>query len=251
MDLFRRLLFGESKSSRLVVVVGFLAAAAIAALVLTDFPADGEWRDATYVFLGVVATLWVADTAHRVQSEIRNFLMGRVNSRLERTDAVIELCRAANHEFRAATFFPAVGVRDDPERAPTRYMAAIEDALERGVEVTLVSISLDEALAYSRENKFDQPCLDALERIELRMRQLDRRFKKLMRIEVVGKAITVNVCHNESAALIYHMSLGVRQKEAGDDFGAGFKSSDARIVAIAKGGFSRYRQFSAVGLQTE
>ncbi len=127
-------------------------------------------------------------------------------------------------------------------------MAAIEDALERGVEVTLVSISLDEALAYSRENKFDQSCLDALERIELRMRQLDRRFKKLIRIEVVGKAITVNVCHNESAALIYHMSLGIKQREYGDDFGAGFKSSDARIVTIAKGGFSRYRQFSAVSL---
>lgn len=233
----------DGDSRGLVLFVGFASAALLALLTLTSVPPDSAWREATFVFLGIAATLWVSDIAYRVQWEVRNFLMGRVNSRLERTDAVIELCESANHEFRAATFFPSVGVRDDPERGPTRYLAAIENALERGVEVTLVSVSLLEALAYSRENKFDQSCLDALDRIELRMKQLDQRFKSMNRIEVVGKAITVNVCHNESAALIYHMSLGVKAKGA-DDFGAGFKSSDARIVAIAKGGFSRYRQFN-------
>lgn len=237
----------HSHSRGIIVFIGILVTAVVIGLTLVGYPTSDGWHAAMYALLGIIATLWVADTAHRVQWEIRNFLMGRVNSRLERTDAVIELCESAVHEFRAATFFPAVGVRDDPEHGPTRYMNAIENALENEVEVTLVSISLDEALAYCRKRKrdFQQPCLDALDRIELRLKQLDKRFPNFVRIEVVGKAITVNVCHNESTALIYHMSLGPEAGNDSDDVGAGFKSSDARVVAVAKGGFSRYRQFSA------
>jgi hypothetical protein len=222
--------------------VAFAAAAllitlAVVVSTLRDWPSSDHWRTACYVILGILATLWVAHTAHRVQQEIKDFLMERVNSRKQRTDAVVDLCRCAEREFRAVTFFPAVGIRDAPNRVPGVYLHAIEEALSNGVDVTLVSVSCEEAKNYCEEKEFDNDSIEALSWVEERLNELSARFvDQFTWITVPGEAITVNVCHNESAALMYHMSLK-------DDDGDGFRSTDARIVAVAKGGFDRYRKY--------
>jgi hypothetical protein len=219
------------------VAAAVLVTAGVVGSTQWGLPHDEHWRTALFVVAGVLATLWVADTAHGVQQEIRDFLMERVNSRQQRTDAVIDLCACAAHEFRAATFFPAVGIRDEPKRYPGIYLRTLEEALARGVDVTLVSVSCAEARAYCEEKEFGDASRDALMWIEERLNELSDRFKdSLTWITVPGEAITVNVCHNESTALMYHMSLK-------DDDGDGFRSTDARIVAVAKGGFYRYRKY--------
>jgi hypothetical protein len=123
------------------------------------------------------------------------------------------------------------------------YLRAIEKALLQEVDVTLVSVSCAEALAYCEDNGFSEGSCEALVWIGVRLEELSERFNnkhsknRLTWITVPGEAITLNVCHNESTALIYHMSLG------DEDDGDGFRSTDARIVAVAKGGFSRYRKY--------
>lgn len=215
-----------------VIVVGLVAGA-----IHWQIPHDPVWRNAVFVVIGVLATLWVADTAHTVQREIRDFLMERVNSRPQRTDAVIELCRSATHEFRAVTFLPAVGVRDDPTLTPGIYLRTLEEALSRKVKVTLVSVACSDAKAYCEEKEFSDASIEALSWIENRLTELRERFPDgLTWITVPGEAITVNVCHNESTALMYHMGL---KKDDGD----GFRSTDARILAVAKGGFGRYAKY--------
>jgi hypothetical protein len=233
--------------SRLIIVgVGLLVTAAVAASTQLAWPHSNSWRTAAYVLIGVMVTLIVADVAnfiqekiHKVQVEIQNFLVEIVNTRQKRSDAVIELCRKADREFRAVTFFPAVGVQDNPRRKPGEYLQVIEDALERDVEVTLVSATCDDVEAYCVEKSedFKDASSKALIWIETRLRELDDRFDKLKLIRVPGERITVNICHNESAALMYHIALT-------SDKGSGFRSTDARIVDVAKGGFERYEEFS-------
>lgn len=233
-------------SQIIILVVGAGVTAVVALSTQLGLPSDDGWRTALYVLLGVAVTLVVATTTdgvHRkiqgVQWEIRDFLMERVNSRNERTAAVIDLCRKASHEFCAVTFFPAVGIRDDPESAPGEYLHALEEALaKKEIRVTLVSVSCEEAREYCKQNSgFHPASYDALDWIGDRLKGLERRFpERLELIHVPGEAITVNVCHNESTALMYHMSMT-------NDDGAGFRSTDARIVAVAKGAFSRYMDY--------
>lgn len=232
---------GLDRGSHLMTVtVAFAVAGVVAAMTHWQIPPGSSWRNTIFVVIGVLATLWVADIAYTVQREIRDFLMERVNSRPQRTNAVIELCRCATHEFRAVTFLPAVGVRDDPAVAPGVYLRAVEEALAapRNVKVTLVSVSCADARAYCEEKEFSDASIEALDWIENRLTELRERFPdQLTWITVPGEAITVNVCHNESTALMYHMGL---KKDDGD----GFRSTDARILAVAKGGFSRYAKYN-------
>lgn len=230
---------GLDRGSHLMTIAAaFAVAGLVAAATRWQIPHGADWRDAAFVVIGVLATLWVADIAYTVQREIRDFLMERVNSRPQRTHAVIELCRCATHEFRAVTFLPAVGVRDDPALAPGIYLRTVEEALARNVKVTLVSVSSADARAYCEEKEFSDASIEALGWIENRLTELRERFpERLTWITVPGEAITVNVCHNESTALMYHMGL---KKDDGD----GFRSTDARILAVAKGGFSRYAKYN-------
>ncbi len=219
------------------IAVAFLVGGLVVAATQWQIPAESDWRNAVFVVIGVLATLWVADTAHSVQREIRDFLMERVNSRPQRTYAVIELCASATHQFRAVTFLPAVGIRDDPALAPGIYLRTLEEALAREVKVTLVSVSCSDAKAYCEEKEFSDASIEALGWIENRLTELRERFPdRLTWITVPGEAITVNICHNESTALMYHMGL---KKDDGD----GFRSTDARILAVAKGGFCRYAKY--------
>lgn len=221
----------------LTIAVAVLICLGVIASTEYGVPHSESWRGAIFVLIGILATLWVAGTAQMVQEEIRDFLMERVNSRSQRTVAVIELCNCAVHEFRAVTFLPAVGVRDEPEHGPGEYLHAVEDALSRGVRVTLVSVSCDEAKAYCEGKDFGDDSCDALGWIGGRLTELSERFEETLDwITVPGEAITVNVCHNESAALMYHMGLEC-------DDGDGFRSTDARILSVAKGGFSRYEEY--------
>lgn len=221
-----------------IVIVGFGFVAAVVVLKLsTGFSPSNGWGAVVYGVVGVLVTLWVAHVAHGIQEEIRNFLMGKVNSRHERTDAVIAMCEEADSVFCAATFFPAVGIRDNPETKPSEYLIALEKALERDVNVSLVSVSFAEARQYCTKKRFPAPSLKALDWIEKRLSELEGRFPDaLSRREIAGNLMTTNVCFNDSSALLYHMSL------VSDDDGAGFKSSDARILAVAEGGFSRYEE---------
>ncbi|HEX4465014.1 MAG TPA: hypothetical protein VH042_10280 [Solirubrobacterales bacterium] len=217
---------------------------AVAASTQWAFPPSNSWRTAVYVLIGVIVTLVVADIAnfiqekiHKVQVEIQNFLVEIVNTRQKRAAAVIDLCRTADREFRAVTFFPAVGVQDDPKRVPAQYLQALEEALEGDVDVTLVSVSCEEAKQYCTERGLKEGSSEALTWIESRLKELDGRFDTLTWITVPGDQITINVCHNESAALMYHMALA-------SDEGSGFKSTDARIIDVAKGGFERYEEYN-------
>jgi hypothetical protein len=225
-------------NSRAVIIgVGSVATILIALTTQLAFPPSEDWRTAVYVFLGLLVTVVVADTADIIQRQIRDFLMERVNSRNERTAAVIGLCREAAHEFRAVTYFPVVGLRDEPDFAPAEYLRAIEGALDEEVDVTLVSISCEEAKRHCEEQGFGTRSVEALDWIAQRLEGLERRFAdRFTVITVPPSAITVNICHNESSALMYHVGLD-------DDDGSGFKSTDARIVAVAKGGFARYQEF--------
>jgi hypothetical protein len=202
-----------------------------------------------YVLIGVLVTLIVADVAnflqenvHKVQLEIQSFLMERVSTRRKRADVIIDLCKNANGEFRAVTFFPAVGIQDDPTHVPAEYLQSLEAALVKGVEITLFSVSFDEAKAYCTKHteSFGNVSVDALVWIQARLEELVSRFGNLTWKTLAGDRITVNVCHNEVDALMYHIGLI-------DDKGSGFKSTDARILEVAKGVFSRYEAYSESG----
>jgi hypothetical protein len=229
--------------SRLIIIgVGFAVTVAVAASTQWAFPPSNSWRTAVYVLIGVIVTLIVADVAnflqekvHKVQLEIQTFLMERVNTRQKRARVIVELCQSADAEFRAVTFFPAVGIQDDPAQVPAEYLQSLEAALVRGVKVMLISVSCEEAKAYCTENTgtFSGVHTDALVWIKARLEELGSRFDNLTWETTSGNMITVNVCHNESTALMYHMGLV-------DDKGSGFKSTDARILEVAKGVLSRY-----------
>jgi hypothetical protein len=229
----------------IIIGVGMAVTIVVAISTQLAFPPSNDWRTALYVLLGVIVTLVVADTADVVQQkiqgvqlEIRDFLMERVNSRHERTEAVIELCKSATHEFRAVTLFPVVGIQDDPETAPGDYLRAVEEALQNEAKVTLVSMSCDEAKQYCESRKLSDQSMRALNWVDERLAGLVNRFPhRLEVITVPGDTITVNVCHNDSTALLYHVGLQ-------DDDGAGFRSTDARVVAVAKGGVARYTRFN-------
>jgi hypothetical protein len=229
----------RSTSRMKILTVGLTATLLVGLSIQLAFPPDNAMRTALYTALGILVTVVVADAADLVQRQIHDFLMERVNSRSERTEVVTELCKEASHEFHALTFFPVVGIWDDPEHAPWRYLLALEEALGRGVEVELVSVSCEEAQEYC--DKADPPhgsaSQDTLAWAEERLSELARRFPDSFKRAVIpGEAITINICHHESAALMYHMGLK-------EDTGSGFRSTDARIVDVAKGGLQRYLTF--------
>jgi hypothetical protein len=202
-----------------------------------DFPGT-EGRAALYAVAGLLVSLGAAYSTELGQDEIRNFLMKRVNSRRERTAAVISLCEKAEEEFCAVTYFPVVGIQDDPGSAPGKYLNALEKILEeKMVEVTLVSVSCAEAREFAKERSFRKSSLNALNWVEGRLAELVNRFpERLTWITVPGSAITINVCHNGSTALLYFMSPT-------DDKGSGFMSNDPKVLAVAEGGVNRYASY--------
>lgn len=229
----------RSTSRLKILAVGLTATLLVGLSIQLAVPPDNAMRTALYAALGILVTVVVADAADLVQRQIHDFLMERVNSRNERTMVVTELCQEASHEFRALTFFPVVGIWDDPDRAPWKYLLAIEEALARGVDVRLVSVSCTEAQKYcgTGDPPYGKASQDALVWAEERLEELARRFPdKFKRTIIRGDAITINICHHESAALMYHMGLN-------EDTGSGFRSTDARIVDVAKGGLQRYLTF--------
>jgi hypothetical protein len=237
---------GNRHTRAIIIGVGSVTAAVAAVSTQFAFPPSTSWRSLLYFLLGVMVTIAIAymsdvvqDTIHRVQLEIKDFLMEMVNSRHERTAAMIDLCRNAAHEFCAVTYLPVVGIQDDPETAPGEYLRALEEILLKEASVTLVSVSCREAREYCEaRDEFDDSSRDALLWVEERLAGLVRRFpEKFQVITIPGEAITVNVCHNDSTALMYHVGLD-------GDSGAGFKSTDARIVAVAKGGVERYAKYN-------
>jgi hypothetical protein len=181
---------------------------------------------------------YLQENVQKVQLEIQKFLLEQVNTRQKRAAAVIDICQIADTEFRAVTFFPAVGVQDDPTDVPAKYLLALEAALVRGVRITLISVSGKEAKAYCRNNpkEFTEASTDSLGWIQARLEELEGRFDNLRWRTTTGDMIAINVCHNESAALMYHMGLD-------GDSGSGFRSTDARVLDVAKGVFSRYRRY--------
>lgn len=221
----------------LVGGLGAVVTAVVVASTLLEKPSDAGQRAGLYAVLGIVATIVVAVSSEKIQGEIREFLMERVRSRRARTAAVIDLCEKADHEFCAVTYFPVVGIRDDPHTAPRRYLNALEEKLDEKVKVTLVSVSCAEAKEYSEDRGFTPESIDALIWVERRLEELVARYPNLRIITVPGSAITVNVCHNEEAALVYHMSPD-------NDNGLGFKSADPLVVDVAKGGALRYATYS-------
>lgn len=220
-----------------LILTGFIALSTHLAI-----PSSTNWRTAIYTVLGLLLTLAAAYSdgksqrkIQRGQEDIRTFLMERVNSRKERTAAVIELCKNAGTVFRAVTYFPVVGIQDDPDSAPSAYLNALEESLKTNVKVTLVSASCEEARGYCEQQDFGAASLKAMDWIEGRLNELRLRFpEKLTIITLPGSAITVNVCHNDSTALMYYMS------PEDDDGSAGFKSTDPLILAVGKGGADRY-----------
>ena len=237
-----------------IVAVGLIVTAVVAISTQWAFPPSNDWRTALYVLLGILVTLVLANTSdvvqrkiQKVQFEIRDFLMERLGNRHERTAAVIELCRTAGHEFRAVTYFPVVGIQDDPKTAPAEYLRALEETLAKEVKVTLVSVSCTEARRYCELENFDEASIETLEWVEDRLKGLSSRFPdNLELITVPGDAITVNVCHNDSTALMYHVDLkDDKDDDSEKDKGFGFKSADARILAVAKGGVTRYRHYNS------
>lgn len=241
---------GRDSLVSVLVVIIVLAIISVLLNLLTGLPDVEGWDAAALAVIGVLVTLVVARTADSIQREVRklqqeiqDFLMGKVNSRTQRTSAVIEICEKSDHKFRAATFFPAVGIRDNPDSEPMVYLKALEDALRKGVHVQLIFAPFDEARKYCKgSDDFSTRCLVALDEVEERLNELQKRADAgnlkgtLWKREIPGAQLTLNICYNDSAALIYHMSLD------GKDAGAGFKSSDDRVREVAKGGFSRYRE---------
>lgn len=233
--------------SRLIIIgVGLTVTVVVAASTQWAFPPSNSWRTAVYVLIGVIATLIVADIAnflqekvHKVQLEIQTFLMEQVNTRQKRAAAAIDICQIADTEFRAVTFFPAIGIQDDPTDVPAKYLLSLEAALVRGVKITLISVSGEEAKTYCRNNPeaFADASTESLGWIQARLEELVGRFNNLEWITITGDRITINVCHNESAALMYYLGLD-------GDSGSGFRSTDARVVDVAKGVFSRYERYS-------
>ena len=243
---------GEGRRSRTVILLGGIFLTLLIAITTqTEFPSSA-WRTALYAAVGVGVTLaaayWTGVVEERreeaeqrmvgSQVEIRDFLMKRVNSRRERTAAVISLCENAVEEFCAVTYFPVVGIQDDPGTAPSEYLSALEKILEeKRAEVTLVSVSCAEAREFAVERNFRKNSLNALDWVEGRLEELVNRFpERLTMITLPGSAITINVCHNGSAALVYFMSPS-------DDKGSGFMSNDPKVLAVAEGGMTRYASY--------
>lgn len=225
-----------------IIVSGAIFTLAVVLTTTRGIPEDPESRAAVYAILGVgmtvIATFLTEKTQGRIardQSSIKNFLMRQVNSRPARTNAVIELCKEAETEFCAVTYFPVVGIQDDPDFAPLEYLNTLEGKLAKGVKVVLVSVSCAEARKYCEETKFSKgsASIKALARVEGRLTYLRTHFPDdLTVITVPGSAITVNVCHNDSTALLYHMSPV--------DEGSGFQSNYPLVLDVAKGGAQRY-----------
>lgn len=238
---------GDSAQERSFRTTTFALGAVLTLLVVAttvlDTPSP-ELRAAGYTAIGFVISLVAAYSTgvtqgrlHDTQEEIRNVLMDRVNSRQERTEAVIEICKEATEEFRAVTYFPAVGIQDDPDNAPRRYLNALETLLKDEVKVTLVSVTCAEARIFGAEREFSHTSLRALDYVEERLESLLRHYSDdLTIITLPGSAITLNVCHNHKTALVYYMSPI-------DDRGLGFKSSDDLIKRVAKGGATRYASY--------
>lgn len=231
----------------LTAIIALAVFSTLLNLLVKIVPVDG-WSTIALGVTGILVTIVVARTGYRIQGEVRNiqretqdFLMGKVNSRSQRTSAIIDMCTSADQTFCAATFFPAVGIRDRPDYEPMTYLRALEVALSAGVEVTLISVSLEEAKEYCEgRDEFSKRCVMALEEVHRRLNEVQDRViagtldGTLERWELAGSQLTVNMCYNDSTALIYHMSLD------GEDEGAGFKSADDRVLEVARGGFSRY-----------
>jgi hypothetical protein len=226
------------------LAIGAFLTLTVAGSTWLDLPSS-DWRGALYTALGLLISLaaaYSAGTAQEesveTQKEIHKFLMEKVNSRSQRTATVISLCENAEQMFRAVTYFPVVGVQDAPDSAPREYLNALEKLLEGGtVEVTLVSVTCAEAREFAIQRNFGQDSLNALEAAEKRLDWLKRRYPGRFRMTTVpGSAITINVCHNHEAALIYFMS-------AENDKGYGFKSNDSLIRDIAEGSAIRYSSY--------
>jgi hypothetical protein len=232
-------------AQRLVVAVVCLTVLVVISTLLS-IPSSPNWRSAIYVILGFLIS-WVATRStdlnqvamqQQTQEEIRKLFMQRVSSRSERTAAVISLCKDAESIFRAVTYFPVVGIQDNPKSAPSEYLNALESILKKEeVEVTLVSVSCAEAREFAIRRNFGQDSLNALEWAEERLRGLTRRYRNHLRIVTVpGSAITMNVCHNHKSALVYFMSPT-------EDNGKGFKSNDPVVLEVAEGGATRYASY--------
>jgi hypothetical protein len=238
---------GDSARERSFRTTTFALGAVLTLLVVVttvlDIPSS-DLRAAGYTAIGFVISLIAAYSTgvtqgrlNDTQEEIRKVLMDRVNSRQERTQAVIEICEQAQEEFRAVTYFPAVGIQDDPDNAPRKYLNALENLLEDEVKVTLVSVTCAEARIFGAEREFSNASLKALDYVEERLESLLRHYSDdLTIITLPGSAMTLNVCHNHETALIYFMSPI-------DDRGMGFRSSDSLIKQVAKGGATRYASY--------
>lgn len=218
-----------------LIVVGFALTVCVVVSTWLGIPSSSGARAAGYAIVGVGCTVFVAINQGKIQEEIRRFLMERVNSRSARTRLVIDLCRKAEDEFRAVTFFPVVGIQDDPKSSPREYLNVLEKRLEDdGLEVTLISMSCAEARDYCLDRGFNHGSIKALDWVEIRLKGLIDRFPDLLTVITVPRAaITVNLCHNHEAALIYHI-------DPEGDRGSGFKSNDRDLVDFAKGGVTRY-----------
>jgi hypothetical protein len=232
-----------------------LGAGFILAVVLTtvlESPKDPEDRATLYAVLGGIMSVLVAflglQGQKRVetgQTRIQSFFTAQLNSRHDRTNAVIEICEKAKTEFCAVTYFPVVGIQDDPDSAPFEYLNMLERKLNAKKRVVLVSVSCAEARKYCEEKAVYFPrvkdSLKALAKVESRLTDLVKHHTEhLTLITVPGSAITVNVCHNESTALMYHMT----PRTEADDNGSGFTSRDPLVVSVAKGGAERYATYS-------
>jgi hypothetical protein len=98
--------------------LGAVLTLVVAITTVIDLPSS-DLRAAGYTAIGFVLSLMAAystgvtqEKIQIAQKEIRNILMDKVNSREERTQAVIKICEEAKQEFRAVTYFPAVGIQD-------------------------------------------------------------------------------------------------------------------------------------------
>jgi hypothetical protein len=217
-----------------------------------DTPKDPEDRATLYAVLGGIMSVLVAFLGLQGQKRvetgqdfIQSFFTDQVNSRSRRTKAVIEICKEADIEFRAVTYFPVVGIQDAPKSAPFEYLNLLESKLNAGKKVVLVSVSCSEARKYCEEKAMYFPqvtdSLRALAKVESRLTDLAKHHTENLTLTTVpGSAITVNVCHNETTALMYHMT----PKTEADDNGSGFTSRDPLVVSVAKGGAERYATYN-------
>lgn len=218
-------------------------------LVLMEiFNSNDAWLGAAYVILGLTVTMWVAFIAHESQKDLSAFLFGKVDTRQKRTEEIIRLCEQSNDHFFAVTSLPAVGIRDSgAEKDSDDFLKALGRALDRGVEVTLISAERDACEEMCKNFDGVDPddesrCMRALNNVCTRYREYNELASNGSRIkfrwhQIPRAGLTLHLCCNDSTALMYDLSL----KDDRGDRGWAFISSDSRILHIVEGTFDRYK----------